>query len=239
MFSFRAGSPLFLPDTTVFPGLITSVQHVVYFNFGYLTADEFHGVEPSPQVTVNIPLLSDHPSGPPSYSLAVAKFYTPDRGDIPAVNVAYPYYPVDEIRINDDGAVIQHGQEELRVSFVKSKPCKPPNDIVQHEFTEFVLDDFQTGAPLPDFSYCQRHPEETSAEFCQVGEQLEDDLQSWKYQICQAWESHDHTSCETSIQIEKITPFFRDILALGDNQPIVVASESYHGHYTVKMRYPC
>lgn len=241
--SHTVDRPLYLSgDIPVFSN-VNSSQHVVYFNFGNLTASEFDGITPHPEVTVHIPFLASYPGfGPPSYSLAVAKFYqrSDDENDdeIPRVNIAYPYYPADKISISEKEALIQIGEEELRISFRKSDPCEKPEVVVKHQYDEFRLGELRTGAELPDFSYCGEHHGHNSR-FCAVGNDLGDDLGEWKYRICQRWASRDHTSCIASLKIEKMTPMFRDLLSVGVSELRIVSSEQYHGNYTVEMFYPC
>ncbi|KAJ8023495.1 hypothetical protein HOLleu_35953 [Holothuria leucospilota] len=165
-------------------------------------------------------------------------FYERSRGDIPKTNFLYPYIPVDEISMNDYGAIVRDGSDEFKLSFNQpSTSCKPPSSIVKEEFEKFALSDFQFGLPAPDFSFCDRHS--FASRFCANAERIKCDVKRYAPNICMKWTSRDIQHCATTVEIEKITSGFRDIILVGDDPINILASESNHYNSSVTLKYPC
>lgn len=245
----QSGGPrLFIPETAFLPDLQHRGHHPVYIEVGYVTShdfDEYLEDNPSPlvsvsglEVTVTIPLLGGTSDGPPVYALALATFYEKSRGDIPKTNFLYPYIPVDEIRMNDYGAIVRNGSDEFKLSFNQpSTSCKPPASIVKEEFEKFVLSDFQFGLPAPDFSFCDRHSFESR--FCANAERIRGVVSRYSPNLCTKWTSRDIQHCATTVEIEKITSGFRDIILVGVDPIYILASEINRCNCSINLKYPC
>ncbi|KAJ8024047.1 hypothetical protein HOLleu_36660 [Holothuria leucospilota] len=190
------------------------------------------------EVAVNIPLLSEEPSGPPSHSLALAKFYDRRRGDIPKANILYPYKPVDKIVMDDCHVVVQNGDEEIRANFQRAvNPCVPSPDKVDDEIKRFMGSDFHFGNPEPHFAFCDRHSFDN--DFCNAVKSVRTEVQQEGPNICQFWRIDDVHSCATTTQINTMTKYFRDFILL-ENDPLeIVASETMKGNFSIGLKYPC
>ncbi|KAJ8051067.1 hypothetical protein HOLleu_04496 [Holothuria leucospilota] len=242
------GPRLFVPEDPVLQEIHNNDRHPVYIDFGFIRSHDFDNYlenNPDPcvstsglEVAVTIPLLADKPKGKPSYALALTKFYEKSRGDIPKINVLYPYIPVDEISLSEDGAIVRNGSDEMRISFKRSNnPCKPPISVVKEEFDEFLFSDFTFGLPAPDYSFCDRHFFES--QFCAKAERIKCGVQRHSPNLCQMLETNDVESCETTVEIENITSGFREFILLGNDPVDILASESFHCNSTVALKYPC
>lgn len=239
---------MFVPKGPVLPGMHNNCIHPVNIDFGLIRSrdfDEYLKDNPNPsvstsglEVAVSIPLLASSPDGPPSYALAVAILYEKSRGDIPKINFLYPYLPVDEIMLYDDGAFVRNGSDEMRISFNRSgNVCKPPTPIVKEEFAEFAFGDLQFGLPAPDYSFCDRHSFENK--FCANFEGIKCAVQRSAPNLCQLWEANMHKPCAATVKIENITSGFRDFILLGDDPINILASQSYHDNGSIGLKYPC
>ncbi|KAJ8043842.1 hypothetical protein HOLleu_11117 [Holothuria leucospilota] len=191
------------------------------------------------EVTVTIPFLARTPNGPPNYAFALTKFYQKSRGDIPKINVLYPYVPVDEITLIDNEAVVRNGNDEMRFSFnrMDQPNCSAPKSIVTEELQEILQNEFQFGLPSPEYSFCGRHGFES--QFCRNDERDKCEVRRYAPNICQKWSSNDTVQCATTVAIENITTGFRDITLLGEDPINILASESYHQNFTLALKYPC
>ncbi|KAJ8021444.1 hypothetical protein HOLleu_38647 [Holothuria leucospilota] len=243
------GPRLFIPRKSVFPELQMSDHHPVSVDFGYLESHDFDDYlkinrEPSisisgPEVAVSIPYLAADSNGPPVYTLALAHLYEQSRGDIPKTNFLYPYIPVDEIQITDIGAVVRNGSEELGVSFIRhNHPCKAPPSTVSEKFDEFLYEEFHLGLPEPDFSFCDRHS--FRSDFCTNLQRVKCAIHGYAPHVCQMYKTDNASSCEASVKIINITPFFRDFILLGNDSVNIIATESYASYKSlVGLKYPC
>ncbi|KAJ8030292.1 hypothetical protein HOLleu_26659 [Holothuria leucospilota] len=194
-----------------------------------------HGME----FAVVIPLLTDHPDGNPHYSLALKNFYERGRGDIPKPNIAFPYVPVDEITRRDNSVIVRNGSEEIHLSFERhTYRCKPVDPEVRHEFDEYVDQDLQFGVTEPNFSFCDRHPVENR--YCAISQSIKCKVHRSSPNICQtSWKTPSKESCDTPVQIVKVTPGFRDMMLLGAGEIEIIATESYSGNFSLGLKYPC
>ncbi|KAJ8043937.1 hypothetical protein HOLleu_11261 [Holothuria leucospilota] len=239
---------LYVPDGPILPDLHNSDRHPVYIDFGHMKSHDFDGyLEENPntcvsvsglEVAVTIPLLAGAPDGPPVYALALAKFYEKSRGDMPKINFLYPYIPVDEIKMSDYGAVVRNGNDEMRVTFNRLiHPCKPLDSMVNEEFEEFIHSDFQFGLPQPDYSFCDRHSFESK--FCANAERIKCGVQRYSPNLCQQWSSKTTKHCVTTVEIKKITSWFREYILLGDDPVNILASETHSSNFSIALKYPC
>ncbi|KAJ8050940.1 hypothetical protein HOLleu_04328 [Holothuria leucospilota] len=239
------GPRLYLPEEPVFPDILNKDQHVVYFDTGYVKHHDFEDF-PDKSVSVNglefavvIPLLADHPKGHPKYSLALSKFYQRDRGDFPQPNLAFPYIPVDVLKMNETNVYMRNGDDEMKVSYERLvNPCEPAIEVSRHELDEFITQEFQLGVPEPDFSFCDRHPSENQV--CQTLQSIRCDLHRSSPNICQSsWNSEERMVCFASAQVTRIDKWFRDFMMLGNGPAEVIASDSLTGNFSLGLKYPC
>ncbi|KAJ8051062.1 hypothetical protein HOLleu_04488 [Holothuria leucospilota] len=237
-----------MPKDPVLPEIHKNDRHPIYIDFGFIRSHDFNEYlenNPDPcvstsglEVAVTIPLLAGAPNGPPLYALALTKFYEKSRGDIPKINFLYPYIPVDEIFLNDEGAFVRNGSDEMRISFNRSNnPCTPPVSLVKEEFDQFVFSDFQFGLPVPDYSFCDRHSFES--QFCSNAERIKCGVQRYAPNVCQKWVSDYFDPCATTVEIEIITPGFRNFILLGDGPIDILAAERYFVNGSMALKYPC
>ncbi|KAJ8023494.1 hypothetical protein HOLleu_35951 [Holothuria leucospilota] len=242
------GPRLFIPEISVLPNLHHSDYHPVYIDIGDLKSHDFDDYlkeNSNPcvsvsgmEIAVTIPLLAGTPNGPPEYALALAMFYERSRGDIPKINILYPYIPVDEITLNEHSAAVINGRDEMRISFSRfNERCEPATGIVKEEFEQFILSDVQFGIPAPDYSFCERHSFENK--FCSNAERIKSYVHRYSPNLCQKWTSNDPEECETEVAIENITSGFRDILLVGDEPVNILASEVLHYNFSIALKYPC
>ncbi|KAJ8031010.1 hypothetical protein HOLleu_27601 [Holothuria leucospilota] len=158
------GPKLFLPEKPVFPDTLEDNQHVAYLAVGYWQFNDFQSYSDSRYsyrimtASVEIPLLTDNPTGIPHYSLSVALFYDKDITDFPKPNMAYPYIPVEEITMINNSFVMRNGTDEMVLLLKNTDPCKPELPVARHEFDKFSEQEFQVALSEPDFSFCDRHP---------------------------------------------------------------------------------
>ncbi|KAJ8051070.1 hypothetical protein HOLleu_04500 [Holothuria leucospilota] len=242
------GPRLFVPKDPVLKEIPNNDRHPIYVDFGFIRShdfDEYLENNPDPCVStsgleaaVTIPLLAGAPNGPPVYSLALAKFYEKSRGDIPKINFLYPYIPVNEISLSNDGAFVRNGSDEMRVSFHHTGNfCKQPALMVKEEFYEFVFSDFQFGLPAPDYSFCDRHS--FSSQFCSNAERIKCGVQRYSPNLCQVWWANDVEACETMVNMENITSGFREFILLGKDPVNILSSQMFHSNTTTALKYPC
>lgn len=230
------------------PNLHHCDYHPVYIDIGHLKSsnfDDYLKENPNPSVSVSgmeiavtIPLLASTAKGRPVYALALAMLYEKSRGDIPKINILYPYIPVDEIKMNEHGAVVRNGREEMSISFSQlNQHCEPVTGIVKEEFEQFILGDLHFGIPTPDYSFCERHSFKN--EFCSNAKRIQSNVHRYSPNLCQEWTSNDPVECETEVAIENITSGFRDILLVGDEPINILASEVLHYNFSIALKYPC
>ncbi|KAJ8021166.1 hypothetical protein HOLleu_40957 [Holothuria leucospilota] len=239
------GPRLYLPTSPVFPEILDENQHVVYIGTGYVDFYDFQDLRDEcvsidgMEFAVTIPFLTDHPDGNPQYSLALKNFYERGRGDIPKPNIALPYVPVDEITRKDNSVIVRNGSEEIRLSFKRhTDPCEQVEPTVRHEFDEYVDQDLQFGVTEPDFSFCDRHPVENR--YCTISQSIKCKVHRSYPNICQtSWKTPSRVSCDTPVQIEKVTPGFRDMMLLGTGEINIIATESFFGNFSLGLKYPC
>ncbi|KAJ8031012.1 hypothetical protein HOLleu_27603 [Holothuria leucospilota] len=238
---------LYLPETPIFPGVIGANKHAVFIGVGNLTFHDFDPyadshlwmAEAVTMVGVVIPLLADSPKGVPQYSLALGIYYEKNLGDFPKSNVMYPYFPVDEIRINNNRFVMRNGSEEMTVSLNRyTNPCKPTSPVVRHELDHLIRQEFHLGNPEPDFSFCDRHPIDNH--FCETAKRIRCEVSRSVPNICQTpWHALKRHACQGTMEILNVTPILRDAMLLPPDPIEVFASEVLIGNFSIGLKYPC
>lgn len=204
--NFVSGPFLYLPKNLVFSDNLDESQHVVYIEYGNVTvynSDVFNHKDvpfyqslSRPEVSLLIPLLSNHPDGPPRFSLALDKLYTHNWSDLLNINIVFHHETVDKISVNMNEAVVRDDSEELRININwKNNSCQPATSSIRQKFDMVLEQELMLGISQPKFPTVCDFLEKNY--FCSVTNSIRDEVISFAPNVCQIpWGPSTSTSCK-------------------------------------------
>lgn len=232
---------LTLPNRTVLPDILTPDQHVVAIVYGMLGAKAIEDSLPAKvkaeyetkagNVQFFIPFLTgSDPNARPTYKLALGSFVSTTKPFIQP-NIAIPTEQVDFLQARPDGLTIVDGCEELDIVWSPFHGCELPDDVVLHDFEEYVDEFTLSFENQNDYSFCDE-PGTSDNIFCE--ELYITDC------ACQFW-THGRTErCDGGFfSVAHITKKFEEVSLLTDGPQDAVLTELTEGVYGIGAQKPC
>ncbi|KAJ8018915.1 hypothetical protein HOLleu_42821 [Holothuria leucospilota] len=232
---------LTVPNRPILPEILQPDEHVVAIAYGKLGAKSIEDSLPSnvkakyetkaATVYFFIPFLT----GPnryaePKYKLALGSFVSTTKPFIHPY-IAIPMEQVDLLEVRSDGLSNVDANEVLNITWSQLCECKEPDEIILHDFEEYI-DEFTTSFKInPDFSFCDE-PGAGNNIYC-------------KYRnitdcACQFW-THGHLkSCEAkNLSVINVTGKFKEVGLLIDGPQDAVLTEINEGLHGIGVQKHC
>ncbi|KAJ8033461.1 hypothetical protein HOLleu_23709 [Holothuria leucospilota] len=235
------GARLTVPNRLILPEILEPDQHVVAIVYGKLGAKSIEDSLPinvkakyetkADTVHFFIPFLTGPDSyAKPTYKLALGGFVSTTKPFIHP-DIVIPTEQVDLLEVRPDGVTIVDAKGVLNTTWSQPCECEVPDEIILHDFEEYVDEFTLSFRSNPDFSFCDE-PGAGGDNFC-------------KYRnitdcACEFW-THGHTKkCEAeNFSVTYITGKFKELSLFIDGPQDAVLTEINEGLYGIGAQEHC
>ncbi|KAJ8033463.1 hypothetical protein HOLleu_23712 [Holothuria leucospilota] len=234
--TWENGPRLTVPNRPILPEILQPDQHVVAILCGKLGAKDSLPTNVKAKyetkadiVLFFIPFLTGpNPSAEPTYKLALGSFVSTKKPFFHAINLVIPTEQVDLLQLRPDGVTIVDANGGLNITWPQLCECEVPDEIIVHDFEEYIDDFTISFKSNPNFSFCDE-PGAGDDIFCNYRNTIDCPCQFW---------THGRTKkCKAAnFSVTNITGKFKELSLLIDGPKDAVLTEINEARLTVPNR---
>lgn len=245
------GGTLNLPNYTILQKFLKPWEHVIGVSIGNLTAKSFvntlststaaqYSLE-APTVQFFVPFLTGpDPNGPPNFKMTLSSYVSTDKPFLNP-NMGVPAVQVDKLVIDENGVMMEDGDELFHVSWREEKRCRQVNYVINASVDDYINELIIPFDYKLDFSACD--PSDVQhVDLCMAYNEMNCVLSRNWLNSCEYWAPMEPFSkCKLkSFTLEGITEGFQKRSMLYGEPKLPIVYEMQHeADFSANIKVPC